>query len=163
MSIVGYDGAMAQEVADEPGGLRSSTGYLLARLGAESRRRWARMLSERGLTPYHFGVLMALDQLGETYQQRLSATIGVDPRNAVQVFDLLEARDLIARTSDQTDRRKRAVGLTAAGRATIDDLRRSGGALEQDTFAGLTDRERTTLHRLLLKQFETTIDADLTR
>ncbi|MPZ51604.1 MAG: MarR family transcriptional regulator [Acidimicrobiia bacterium] len=161
MSIVGYDGVMAQGRADESAGLSSSSGYLLARLGAESRRRWARMLSERGLTPYHFGVLMALDEIGETYQQRLSATIGVDPRNAVTIFDVLEERKLIARASDQTDRRKRAVVLTAAGRAAVRDLRRAGVTLEQGMLAALTDREQTTLQRLLLKLFESTIDADL--
>lgn len=158
MSIVGYDGAMAQEGADEPPELTSSTGFLLARLGAESRRRWARMLSERGLSPHHFGVLMALDQHGETHQQRLCEAIGVDPRNAVPIFDTLEAQSLIARTSDQTDRRKRAVVITAAGRTTVDELRRTGAALDHDLLAGLTDHQRTTLHRLLLKVFDTIVD-----
>src|SRR3954453_16702653 len=109
MSIVGYDRTMTQEGVDEPPELKSSTGFLLARLGAEARRRWARLLSERGLTPYHFGVLMALDQDGETPQEGLSPGIGVHPRNAVPIFDTLEARNLITRTSDQTDRRKRTV------------------------------------------------------
>jgi DNA-binding MarR family transcriptional regulator len=120
------------------------------------------MLSECGLSPHHFGVLMALDQLGETYQQRLSAAIGVDPRNAVPIFDTLEARQLIARTSDQTDRRKRAVVITASGRATVDELRRTGAALDHDLLAGLTNHQRTTLHRLLLKLFDTTIDTNPT-
>jgi DNA-binding MarR family transcriptional regulator len=158
MSIVGYDRTMAQEGVDEPPELNSSTGFLLARLGAESRRRWARLLSERGLTPYHFGVLMALDQDGETHQQRLSTAIGVDPRNAVPIFDTLEARKLITRTSDQTDRRKRTVAITAAGRATVEELRRTGAMLDHDLLAGLTDNQRTTLHRLLLKVFDTTLD-----
>lgn len=162
MSIAGYDGAMAHEQADESPDLTSSTGFLLARLGAESRRRWARKLSERGLSPHHFGVLMALDQLGETHQQRLSAAIGVDPRNAVPIFDTLEARNLIARTSDQTDRRKRAVAITAAGRTTVDELRRTGAALDHDLLAGLTGHQRATLHRLLLALFDTIIDTNPT-
>ena len=162
MSIVGYAGVMAQEGADEPPEIMSSTGFLLARLGAESRRRWARVLSERGLSPHHFGVLMALNQLGETHQQRLSAAIGVDPRNAVPIFDTLEARKLITRTSDQTDRRKRTVVITAAGRTTVDGLRRTGAALDHDLLASLTDHQRTTLHRLLLKLFDTIIDSNHT-
>jgi DNA-binding MarR family transcriptional regulator len=137
----------------------SGTGFLLARLGAESRRRWARLLAERGLSPHHFGVLMALDGLGETHQQRLSAAIGVDPRNAVPIFDTLEARQLIERTSDQVDRRRRAVTITPAGRATVDELRRTGAALDDDLLAGLTGNQRTTLHRLLLKVYDSTIEA----
>jgi DNA-binding MarR family transcriptional regulator len=162
MSIAGYDRAMAQERSGEPTESRVSTGFLLARLGAESRRRWARTLSERGLTPHHFGVLMTLDEHGETHQQRLSAAIGVDPRNAVPIFDTLEARKLITRTSDRTDRRKRTVVITAAGRAAVDELRHTGVTLDHDLLAGLTERQRTTLHRLLLKVFETTIDTNST-
>jgi DNA-binding MarR family transcriptional regulator len=154
MSIVRYDGAMAQAAE-----FTSSTGFLLARLGAESRRRWARLLSERGLSPHHFGVLMALDELGETHQQRLSAAIGVDPRNAVPIFDMLEAQDLIARASDRADRRRRAVTITTSGRATVDELRRTGAALDHDLLAGLTGHQRTSLHRLLLKVYDTTLDA----
>ena len=51
-------------------GFAGSSGFLLARLGAEARRLWARMLAEHDLTPHQFGVLMALDGLGESYQQR---------------------------------------------------------------------------------------------
>ncbi|MGW5666579.1 MarR family winged helix-turn-helix transcriptional regulator [Micromonospora sp. NPDC003776] len=152
---------MTQEEADEQPKLTSSTGFLLARLGAESRRRWVRLLSERGLSPHHFGVLMTLDQLGETHQQRLSAAIGVDPRNAVPIFDTLEARELITRTSDQTDRRKRAVAITAAGRTTVDELRRTGAALDDDLLAGLTDHQRRTLHGLLLTVFHTVVDIEV--
>lgn len=152
---------MTQGRADEPPEFTSSTGFLLARIGAESRRRWARLLSERDLSPHHFGTLMALDQLGETHQQRLSAAIGVDPRNAVPIFDTLEARGLIVRTSDQTDRRKRAVVITSAGRTTVDELRRTGAALDRDLLTSLTGHQRTTLHRLLLKVFNTTVDTNL--
>jgi DNA-binding MarR family transcriptional regulator len=155
MSMVRYDGAMAQAEAE----FTSSTGFLLARLGVESRRQWARLLAERGLSPHHFGVLMALARLGETHQQRLSAAIGVDPRNAVPIFDALEAQHLIARAEDRTDRRRRAVTITAAGRATVDELRRTGAALDGDLLAGLTGNQRTTLHRLLLKVYTTTVDA----
>src|SRR5215216_4990521 len=108
MSIMRYDGAMTQEAIPaasakpgpgglaEPADLRSSTGYLLARLGAESRRRWARMLADHGLTPHHFGILMTLDHLGTAHQRRLSELVGVDPRNAVPLLDLLrQAADAI--------------------------------------------------------------------
>src|SRR5262249_6466941 len=50
------EGGRSEEGAPvPPPELRASTGYLLARLGAESRRRWARMLAEHGMTPHHYG------------------------------------------------------------------------------------------------------------
>ena len=42
----------------------TSTGYLLALVGAESRRRWVLALSSAGLRPADYGVLMTLDVAG---------------------------------------------------------------------------------------------------
>lgn len=138
--------------------LRVGTGYLLARLGAESRRRWARMLSEHGMTPHHYGVLMALHHLKVTHQQRLAELIGVDPRNAVPVIDFLERRGLIERTRDPADRRRHAIALTGRGRALIEGLRREGDEVEQDMLRGLTDDELAALDGVLHRLFELTVD-----
>lgn len=140
----------------EPPQLRSSTGYLLARLGAESRRRWARMLGVRGLTPHHFGVLMMLDHLGAAHQRRLCELIGIDPRNAVPLIDLLQQRGLIHEANDPADRRRRVIGLTQAGQTMLRDLRRDGDTIERDMLKDLDDTEQAILHRLLLALFEST-------
>jgi DNA-binding MarR family transcriptional regulator len=151
----GADSAAGRQA--EPGDLLASTGYLLARLGAESRRRWARMLAEHGLTPHHFGMLMTLDHLGAVHQRRLSELVGIDPRNAVPIIDLLDRRGLLQRTSDPADRRRRAIELTPAGRRALNDLRQAADAIEQDMLTGLDDREQAILHRLLLKLFQSAI------
>jgi len=153
MYIMGYGEGMTQEPAE----LTGSTGYLLARVGAESRRIWARMLAGHGLTPHHFGVLMVLDHLGVASQQQLSRAVGVDPRNAVPVIDLLQQRGLVKRRPDPQDRRRHAVVLTAAGRATLDELRLAGEQVEQELLDDLTASERATLHRILSK-IHTTLD-----
>lgn len=140
-----------------PAVLRASSGYLLARLGAESRRRWARMLSERGLTPHHYGVLLTLDDLRVTYQQRLSRAIGVDPRNAVPVVDHLQRNGLIERTRDPADRRRHAIALTEEGRTAVAELRREAEVIESEMFQGLSADERAALHRLLYKLVETAL------
>ncbi|WP_433181437.1 MarR family winged helix-turn-helix transcriptional regulator [Actinoallomurus sp. CA-150999] len=141
-----------------PPELRASTGYLLAWLGAESRRRWARMLAEHGMTPHHYGALMTLDNLKTTHQQRLAELIGVDPRNAVSVVDFLERQGLIERTRDPADRRRHTIALSAEGRVVIAGLRRTGEGIEQDMLDGLTSDERAALHVLLQRLFEVTID-----
>jgi DNA-binding MarR family transcriptional regulator len=131
--------------------LLASTGYLLARVGAESRRMWARMLAEHDLTPHHFGMLMVLDQSGAETQQQLSRAVGVDPRNAVGVIDALERRGFVERQPDPADRRRHAVALTSAGRAAIRDLRRAGERVEERLLDCLTSTERAGLHRTLGK------------
>ena len=147
MSIVKYDGAVTQD----PPRLLTSTGYLLARVGAESRRMWARMLAEHDLTPHHFGMLMTLDQAGAATQQQLSRAVGVDPRNAVGVIDALQRRGFIERQPDPADRRRHAVALTEAGRAAVRDLRYAGERVEESLLDCLTSAERTGLHRTLGK------------
>src|SRR5712692_7522479 len=92
----------ASPATGEPGSFLSSTGYLLAHIGRESRRLWAQMLVEQGLTPHQFAVLSSLGNLGTTSQQHLCRRVGVDPRNAVSVFDLLQERGLIERGPDPT-------------------------------------------------------------
>jgi DNA-binding MarR family transcriptional regulator len=147
MSILAYDYSVTQE----PPQLLASTGYLLARVGAESRRRWARMLAEHQLTPHHFGMLMVLDQVGATSQQQLSRAVGIDPRNAVPVIDALQQRNLVARQPDPTDRRRHAVALTPAGRIALDELRRAGDEVEEQFLDCLTAAERAAMHRTLRK------------
>ncbi len=132
----------------------SGSGYLLTRIGAESRRRWARMLAEHDLTPHHYGVLIALRQLRTSHQQRLADAIGVDPRNAVPVIDFLERRGLIARTTDTTDRRRRVIELTDAGLDVTEELERAADMVEAEMLDTLTPRQQTTLNQLLHKLYE---------
>jgi DNA-binding MarR family transcriptional regulator len=115
------------------------------------------MLAEQGLTPHHFGMLMTPNHRGMAHQRRLSELVGIDPRNAVPIIDLLQQRGLIQRTGDPADRRRRAIGLTSAGQAMLNDLRQAAHAIEQDMLKDLDDGEQATLHQLLLALFEAII------
>ena len=129
--------------------LAASTGFLLARLGAESRRRWARMLAAHQLTPHHFAALMALDHLGTAAQHQVGELIGVDPRNTVAVIEPLHRRRLVARDTDPADRRRHQLSLTDDGAALLARLRAEGDAVEDEMLAGLSVRQRAELHALL--------------
>lgn len=137
----------------EPTGLEVSTGYLLARVGGDSRRRWARTLLEQELTPHHYSALIALAQLGAMSQQQLSHLVGIDPRNAVPVIDQLQARGLLARDPDPTDRRRNAVTLTNRGKKLLTQLRHDADAAEDELLTPLTTSEQRALHAILTKLF----------
>src|SRR5258708_823414 len=111
-------------------GLLASTGFLLAMVGAESRRRWVRSLERCELRPSHFGALMILGQVDSVGQQELGNLIGIDHRNLVPVLDLLETRGLARRGTDPADRRRHAVRITARGRQRLGKLHPSAAVAE---------------------------------
>lgn len=140
--------------------LRTSPGYLLARVGAESRRRWTQALGSAGLRPSHFGVLMTLGLLGDASQRRLGLAIGVDPRNLVGVIDHLQERGLIVRRVDRGDRRRHSVRLTSVGRDLLVELRKAGEAAERELLGALEPAEEAELTRLLTKLLPAVTDGE---
>ena len=128
----------------------ASTGYLLAQAGGHARRLFGRVLADFEVSPHHLGVLMALSHLGPTSQQRVSTTIGVDPRNTTPLVDALADRGLLERGPDPQDRRRHLLELTAAGRDLLADLMVASERLEDELLGGLDPDRRADLHRMLL-------------
>ncbi len=128
----------------------ASTGYLLAQAGGHARRLFGRVLADFQVSAHHLGVLMALSHLGPTSQQRVSAMVGVDPRNTTPLVDALAARGLLARGPDPEDRRRHLLELTDAGRDLLADLVAASELLEDELLGGLAADQRTELHRMLL-------------
>lgn len=136
-------------------------GFLLSRTGSLARRSWTRMLVERALTPHHYGMLMALGEMGGACgQQRLSELIGIDSRNAVPIIDGLVERGLLSREVDPTDRRRRMLALTAAGHDVVRDLTESGADIEGRFLRALPPADRKELHRILLALLAPAADPD---
>lgn len=133
-----------------------STGYLLARAGAESRRRWAAMLVAHDLTPYDYGVLLAVNELGSVGQGTLAESLGVDRRNMVAVVDRLSERGLVQRRTSTEDRRRRSIVLTPAGRTLARRVVEDGARLEGELLGHLSEADLARLRRML----ESVLDID---
>lgn len=146
-----HDNANIRALPNEPAPLLASTGYLLARVGSESRRRFVQALEERDLTLAQFSVLMILGELGRAPQRELAEAAGIDPRNLVPILDGLERRGLLRRGSDARDRRRHAVELSSKGRALLAKVARLGVQAEDDLLRVLTGPERRQLHGLLAR------------
>jgi DNA-binding MarR family transcriptional regulator len=140
-----------------PGELGAFPGYLLARLGEASRRRFQKALEPEGIHPRHFGVMTMLAAQPGMSQQQLHEKTGIDPSSMVAVIDELEARGLAERRPDPTDRRARQVFLTEQGEATLGRIRGLAAGLQRDFFGALTEEERHTLHALLQKLAGSTV------
>jgi DNA-binding MarR family transcriptional regulator len=78
----------------------------------------------------------------------LADSLGVTPRNVTALVDGLEAESLVRRTSHPTDRRITLVELTG-GAAAVEEQFGSFRKAIDGLLAGLSDRERRTLARVL--------------
>jgi DNA-binding MarR family transcriptional regulator len=134
-----------------PGELGVFPGYLLARLGEKSRRRFHRALEPEGLHPRHFGVMTMVAAQPGLSQQELHEKTAIDPSSMVAVIDELEALGLAERRPHPDDRRVRTIFLTGLGEEKLERVRKLAAQLQREFFQPLSAEERRTLHGLLRK------------
>ena len=109
-------------------------------------------LERRGLSPTAFAMLVVVESAGGALGLRaLRQRLGLSKANASEVTSALEQRSLITRTTDPRDRRALTIGLTAAGRALVDELFPDHARRVRDTFTVLDDEEKRELARLCRK------------
>jgi DNA-binding MarR family transcriptional regulator len=134
-----------------PEELKVFPGYLLARLGESSRRRFRMALEPEGLHPRHFGVMTMVAAQPGMSQQELHEKTAIDRSSMVSVIDELEGMGLAERRPHADDRRIRMIFLTASGEQALERVRSLAGTLQRELFNPLTAQERHTLHALLRK------------
>ncbi len=103
-------------------------GPLFGRAHDRLRGQVDAVLAAHDLEARQFGALVVLAAEGPLSQRRLGDVQGVDRTTTVAVLDALQARGLIERKRNQSDRRAYNVHLTANGRRV---LRRAGSEVLQ--------------------------------
>lgn len=105
-----------------------------------------------GLTPDEFDVLATLRRGGDPFEMNpcdLGDSMMISSGTVTHRLDKLEKRGLVSRRPDPTDRRSVLVSLTPEGRELQDTAMVSHLELEARLLAGLSERQRTELARLL--------------
>jgi len=138
-------------VAGEAEGYRldEQVGYLLRKANQRHLAIFAKAIPD--LTPPQFAALARLAEIGQASQNQLGQSIAMDAATIKGVIDRLKARGLVELSNHGSDRRRRVVSLTAAGRATVEALLPLGGAVSDETLAPLNPREAATLLKLLAR------------
>lgn len=138
-------------VAGEAEGYRldEQVGYLLRKANQRHLAIFAKAIPD--LTPPQFAALARLAEIGQASQNQLGQSIAMDAATIKGVIDRLKARGLVDLSNHGSDRRRRVVSLTAAGRATVEALLPLGGAVSDETLAPLNPREAATLLKLLAR------------
>jgi DNA-binding MarR family transcriptional regulator len=125
--------------------------WLLSRANARSQRLLADAFNAEGARGYHFRLLAALEQYGPASQAEIGRSTGIDRSDVVAVLNDLVDRGLARREPDPTDRRRNVVTITARGAEVLERLDAMVDDVQDAMLAPLTQKERTTLLRLLAK------------
>jgi len=124
-------------------------GELLMRAARTQRRRWRDALAPWDLSPHHARALRVVCTRDGVRLSDLAEALHIAPRSATEVADALQARGLVERTSDPTDRRAVVLTPTPQGRRVHEEVGAARAADTRDLFACLAPEDRTALARIL--------------
>jgi DNA-binding MarR family transcriptional regulator len=137
-----------------PEELVASATFLLKRLGYAAKERSMKAYEGTGLHPYHQAILLVLAEGSAETQGSIADALGYDRGQLVGLLDELEEQGLIERRRDPDDRRRHLVRLTPDGKRTLKRLRTLSKEIENEFLDPLGEKERATLHALLLRLAE---------
>jgi DNA-binding MarR family transcriptional regulator len=129
----------------------ATVGFLLSQLGAANARWFHDTLVPVGLEPRQFAILRFVSLNEGQSQQALGDSLQIAPSRMVALIDELEERGLMERRPNPTDRRARALHLTAEGRRSLAGAMERALAHEAELTAVLGPGERDALIDMLLR------------
>jgi DNA-binding MarR family transcriptional regulator len=132
--------------------------HLAGQLGQIMKGVVSEVLEPHGLTPPHWGVMVAIAREPGTDQRRVCERQSMDPNSASRLIDELEEMGLVRRVPSATDRRANRLEFTDKGRRLRQKLR--GPILEaQDRVLAPLEREEK---HLLLQLLTRVVEANRT-
>jgi DNA-binding MarR family transcriptional regulator len=114
---------------------------------------------KQGVSMTHLHVMWRLEESGELPMSRLAEYLDVSVSNATGLVDRMIERGLIERTRLEDDRRVVLVGLTAAGRAMLDEMQIMKRDLMNAVLGRLDSDQLDRLH-LALSDFRVAVRAE---
>jgi DNA-binding MarR family transcriptional regulator len=132
-------------VHEIPQALSGSPGFLLGKAAQRGAELVEQALHSLQLKARHYGVLVALQDIGPLSQQELGRLLRIDRTTMVALIDDLETLGLVQRDVDSEDRRAYQIQLTARGKAALKRACSAVSAADDQLVAPLTIRERDQL------------------
>ncbi|MEJ8473162.1 MarR family winged helix-turn-helix transcriptional regulator [Roseibium algae] len=142
---------------------KKSVTFRLVQAAKAQRARSGSHLMRIGLHPGQELVLKVLaDSDGRTMSQ-LALALGVQPPTVTKMVTRLSAQGYVRRQVSDTDGRLARVYLTEEGSALVEGVDRAWKRLEREAMAGLDDKDRKKLRKLLRlieKNLSLSVDED---
>jgi DNA-binding MarR family transcriptional regulator len=123
--------------------------YAILQLAKAHRARAAMVLRDIGLYPGQELLLVYLRDAGERSQTDIAQALSLDASTVTRMVSRLEAQQLVHRRGSTTDGRAVVISLTPRGAELGEQVLRLWVELERTTAEGMSERERTDLHRAL--------------
>jgi DNA-binding MarR family transcriptional regulator len=114
------------------------------------RTRFDQRARARGMTRAQWVILARLSRQPGISQNEMATICEVEPITVGRLIDRLEARGLVERRADPTDRRIRRLHLLPAAQPILDEITSYREHLSDTVFFGLEERERSQLVDTLL-------------
>jgi MarR family transcriptional regulator, lower aerobic nicotinate degradation pathway regulator len=137
-----------------PRDLGMSSTFLLKRLAYAAKERSMKAYEELGLHPYHYAILLVLDDGSHETQGSIADALGFDRGQLVGLLDELEEHGLLERRRDPDDRRRHIVKMTPDGAKMLRRLRALARKNEDDFLDPLSEEQRADLLELLQRLAE---------
>ena len=103
--------------------------YTILAVQRERNRLWTDQLRPVGVTPAQAEVLTVVAEWGPLHLRRLGSLLVCEAGSPSRLVAALVAKGPLERAADPADRRRLAIGLTAAGRSVVDAIQRTEQAL----------------------------------
>jgi len=110
-------------------------------------------------TAEHAEIKLTMEQLGllliifssenEVIQQDLACSMGKDKSGILRTIDTLEAKELVKRVSDTSDRRKKYLMITKKGERVVAQYLEIEFEITSELQKGLTEEEMTTFYKVV--------------
>ena len=116
-----------------------------------------RLLKKRALE--HANIELSMEQMGlliaischneEVILQDMAAIMGKDKSAVLRTIDSMEAKELIKRVSDKTDRRKKYLMITKKGERVIEQYMEMELELVTELQAGLSEEDLVAFYKVV--------------
>jgi MarR family transcriptional regulator, lower aerobic nicotinate degradation pathway regulator len=131
--------------------LSQKPSWLVSQISTHAHRLLTDRLATAGARGYHFRLLAALEEFGPASQASLGRRTEMDRSDVVAAINELAAQKLAERATDQNDRRRNIITITAKGRAHLRRLDALLADAQDELLAPLSPGERQALVGMLTR------------
>lgn len=127
----------------------SRPGFLVRRLHQIHMAIFLKECAAEQVTPIQWGILTLVNATSGIGHVEIAEELGLDRSNVANVVDRLTRRGLLKQTINETDRRKKAVHISPAGRKLMKAFEAKAKRAQRRLLEVLSDEERQTFMTLL--------------